>query len=331
MSAAAAPSWFTFSGRIPRRLAGYRGRDRPRPRPGASSTSPVSLRPPRSAKHTPLPPQRATALRPHSATHVTALPNSPTCRNVPTPKTQNAVNCTPDASLGRSCRWDVLSRPVTPPGRPDLMLPSTARTGVLRPLEWLPPGGGQRWVTTPDRGMVLVSRDACASPPPRSVSSAGGRRVCRDRHPQGHPRGRRDRRRGPAAGQLPGAQHRAWFHRLGGAVRRPRVRRIGIEGSGNFGRAVAVHLAVAWSHDPTVEVVEVPTLMTSRERRGQVGKGKTDPVDALAIARITAREPEPAAGAADRRARPRTCVPCWTTATTWSPSAPPWPTGSTPT
>jgi transposase len=69
-----------------------------------------------------------------------------------------------------------------------------------------------------------------------------------------------------------------------------RVRRVGIEGSGNFGRAVTVHLAVAWSHDPTVEVVEVPTLMTSRERRGQVGQGKTDPVDALAIARITARE-----------------------------------------
>ena len=38
-------------------------------------------------------------------------------------------------------------------------------------------------------------------------------------------------------------------------------------------------------------MVEVPTLMTSRERRAQVGKGKTDPVDALAIARITAREP----------------------------------------
>jgi transposase len=37
-------------------------------------------------------------------------------------------------------------------------------------------------------------------------------------------------------------------------------------------------------------VVEVPTLMTSRERRGHLGKGKTDPVDALAIARITARE-----------------------------------------
>jgi transposase len=80
------------------------------------------------------------------------------------------------------------------------------------------------------------------------------------------------------------------FTRLAELFGTHRVRRIGIEGSGNFGRAVTVHLAVAWSHDPTVEVVEVPTLMTSRERRGQVGQGKTDPVDALAIARITARE-----------------------------------------
>jgi len=64
--------------------------------------------------------------------------------------------------------------------------------------------------------------------------------------------------------------------------------RVGIEGSGNFGRAVAVHLVLCWQIDR--DVVEVPTLMTSRERRGQLGKGKTDPVDALAIARITARE-----------------------------------------
>ena len=66
------------------------------------------------------------------------------------------------------------------------------------------------------------------------------------------------------------------------------VVRVGIEGSGSFGRAIAVHLAlvagVSWS------VVEVPTLMTSRERRAQIGQGKTDPVDALAIARITARD-----------------------------------------
>ena len=30
--------------------------------------------------------------------------------------------------------------------------------------------------------------------------------------------------------------------------------------------------------------------MTSRERRARAGQGKTDPVDAVAIARITARE-----------------------------------------
>jgi transposase len=52
-----------------------------------------------------------------------------------------------------------------------------------------------------------------------------------------------------------------------------------------------VHLALCWQSDQPVAVVEVPTLMTSRERRpGQLGKGKTDPVDALAIARITTRE-----------------------------------------
>jgi transposase len=66
------------------------------------------------------------------------------------------------------------------------------------------------------------------------------------------------------------------------------VVRVGIEGSGSFGRAVAVHLLLCWQPPRSVAVVEVPTLMTSRERRGQLGKG--NPVDALAIARITARE-----------------------------------------
>lgn len=66
--------------------------------------------------------------------------------------------------------------------------------------------------------------------------------------------------------------------------------RVGIERSGNFGRAIAVHLAIEWQPGRDTAVVEVPTLMTSRERRAQPGKGKTDPVDALAIARITARE-----------------------------------------
>jgi transposase len=70
-----------------------------------------------------------------------------------------------------------------------------------------------------------------------------------------------------------------------------KVTKVGIEGSGNFGRAIAVHLAISWTPDREVSVVEVPPTMTARERRAQVGRGKTDPVDALAIARITAREP----------------------------------------
>lgn len=64
-----------------------------------------------------------------------------------------------------------------------------------------------------------------------------------------------------------------------------RVERLGIEGSTNFGWAAAMHLA-----DAGVTVVEVPPLMTSRERMSRPGQGKTDPVDAVAIARITARE-----------------------------------------
>jgi transposase len=73
-------------------------------------------------------------------------------------------------------------------------------------------------------------------------------------------------------------------------LERHQVERVGIEGSGNFGRAIAVHLVLAATPGREVAVVEVPTLMTSRERRAQVGRGKTDPVDALAIARVTARE-----------------------------------------
>jgi transposase len=61
--------------------------------------------------------------------------------------------------------------------------------------------------------------------------------------------------------------------------------RVGIEGSTNFGWPAAMHLGEAG-----VTVVEVPPLMTSRERRARPGQGKTDPVDAVAIARITARE-----------------------------------------
>jgi transposase len=65
------------------------------------------------------------------------------------------------------------------------------------------------------------------------------------------------------------------------------VTRVGIEGSGNYGRGAAVRLVLAGG----IEVVEVPPSLTSRERSGRPGAGKTDPVDAVAIARITAREP----------------------------------------
>jgi transposase len=65
------------------------------------------------------------------------------------------------------------------------------------------------------------------------------------------------------------------------------VSRVGIEGSGNYGRGAAVHLVLTGP----AEVVEVPPSLTSRERSGRPGAGKTDPVDAVAIARITAREP----------------------------------------
>jgi transposase len=89
--------------------------------------------------------------------------------------------------------------------------------------------------------------------------------------------------------EVPNTEH--GFIQLARLLDTHQVTRVGIEGSGAFGRAVAVHLAVVWQPDHDVAILEVPTLMTSRERRSQVGKGKTDPVDALAIARITAREP----------------------------------------
>ena len=76
------------------------------------------------------------------------------------------------------------------------------------------------------------------------------------------------------------------------------VVRVGIEGSGNFGWPAAIYLL-----ERDLNVVEVPPLMTSRERLSRPGQGKTDPVDAVAIARITAREACLAAGPADDRPR----------------------------
>lgn len=78
----------------------------------------------------------------------------------------------------------------------------------------------------------------------------------------------------------------AGFAAIAGLLARHRIVRVGIEGSGNFGRAVAVHLTGLG-----MDVREVPTSMTSRERGARPGQGKTDAVDSLAIARLTAREP----------------------------------------
>ena len=63
------------------------------------------------------------------------------------------------------------------------------------------------------------------------------------------------------------------------------VQRVGIEGSGNYGRP-ATHALI----NAGIAVVEVPPQMTAAARRGRRTRAKTDQVDALEIARITARD-----------------------------------------
>jgi transposase len=65
----------------------------------------------------------------------------------------------------------------------------------------------------------------------------------------------------------------------------PLPRRIGIEGSGSYGAGLAERLAAAGE-----EVREVPAVLTYRERRRTGRPGKSDPADALAIARVVLRE-----------------------------------------
>jgi len=59
---------------------------------------------------------------------------------------------------------------------------------------------------------------------------------------------------------------------------------IGIEGSGRYGRPLAEFLERAGA-----TVYEVPATLTFRERNRQRSRGKSDPVDAVAIARVVAR------------------------------------------
>ena len=63
------------------------------------------------------------------------------------------------------------------------------------------------------------------------------------------------------------------------------VGRVGIEGSGSYGRPLALFLISV-----DCEVVEVPPQMTAQTRKQQRNRSKSDQIDALAIARIAARE-----------------------------------------
>lgn len=62
---------------------------------------------------------------------------------------------------------------------------------------------------------------------------------------------------------------------------------VGIEGTGTYGAALAWFLL-----DQGEVVREVPATLTFRERNRKPSNGKSDPVDALAIARVAAREPD---------------------------------------
>ena len=66
--------------------------------------------------------------------------------------------------------------------------------------------------------------------------------------------------------------------------------RVAIEGSGSYGRPLALVLVGAG-----FEVVDVPPQMTARARRSQRSRYKSDPGDALLIARVGAREDDLAA------------------------------------
>lgn len=92
-------------------------------------------------------------------------------------------------------------------------------------------------------------------------------------------------------------------------------RHFGIEGSGSYGAALARLLVTAGEL-----VVEVPAVLTDRERRRVHRAGKSDPGDALAIARITLRETglgpvsmPGTSGSSSGRGSPTGSTPTWST------------------
>lgn len=76
-----------------------------------------------------------------------------------------------------------------------------------------------------------------------------------------------------------GDRLQAWAAALAGD------RRWGIEGSGQYGHALAQQLVAAGE-----PVVEVNPRLTATMRRGSRGRGKSDRLDALAVARVVAQE-----------------------------------------
>ena len=145
---------------------------------------------------------------------------------------------------------------------------------------------------TPDRGAGFCPHRCLRAAGSRPSGTASGRcRVRWDRYAQGHVGGGGDRPGRPAGRPGRGAERLERVVRVGGWLAAHRVTRVGVEGSGNYGRRVAAYLVLDWDQPPRCGVVKVPTLMASRERGGaRPGKGKTVPVDAFAIARITMRE-----------------------------------------
>jgi transposase len=67
-----------------------------------------------------------------------------------------------------------------------------------------------------------------------------------------------------------------------------RPRAIGVEGSGSYGAGLCRTLSSAGE-----QVREVPATLTFKERRRKGSQGKSDAVDAVAIARIMARGEDP--------------------------------------